>query len=335
MKGKIFMEKKFVLTEETLTIGKRTLYRIKAIRDFGSVREGDLGGFVEKERNLSHKGDCWIYNDACVFDEAYIYDNARISGVAWVCDRACIYDDAHISGIARISGRARISDNAYVYDNVYVCEKASIYGNAHVYGEAYIYGDAHIFGNACIFGKAYIHDKAQVCDNAKVYDNAHIHESSYIGGNAIVFKNANICGNARVYGEARVGEQALVQFSQLDSDLKEDLKASLRCQCNLIPEDNKVIAYKIVHKDLSSLHDRNFIYKVGKTAICENPQEDNSSCSPGLHFSNLTYWDNKCTHCLKDLIYLKAEISLEDIITIQHGKIRCRKAKILNKIEIF
>ena len=329
------MEKKFILTEETFTIGKRTLYRIKAIRDFRNVKKGDLGGFIEKERNLSQKGDCWIYNDACVFDEAYIYDNARISGVAWVCDRACIYNNARIGGIARISGRAHISDNAHVYDSVYVCEKASIYGDARVYGEAYIHGDARIFGNTCIFDSAHIHGNAQVCDKAKVYDNAHIHESSYVGGNAVVFENANIRGNARVYGEARVGEQALVQFSQLDSDLKEDLKASLRCQCNLIPEGDKVIAYKVVHKDLSSLHDRNFVYKVGKIAICENPQEDNSSCSPGLHFSNLTYWDNEAKDSLDNLIYLKAEISLEDIITIQHGKIRCRKAKILNKIEIF
>jgi hypothetical protein len=32
--------------------------------------------------------------------------------------------------------------------------------------------------------------------------------------------------------------------------------------------------------------------------------------------------------------YLIAEINVDDIITIQRGKIRCRKAKILGKVDI-
>ena len=33
--------------------------RIKALRSFMNVSKGDVGGFVEKEENLSHEGDCW------------------------------------------------------------------------------------------------------------------------------------------------------------------------------------------------------------------------------------------------------------------------------------
>lgn len=45
--------KKFELTTEFITtiFGTR-LFRIKALMDFGNVRAGDLGGFIEKEENL-------------------------------------------------------------------------------------------------------------------------------------------------------------------------------------------------------------------------------------------------------------------------------------------
>jgi hypothetical protein len=67
------MKKKYELTSESIEHAGVTLYRIKALRDFGRVKKGDLGGYVEKEANLSHEGDCWVggiakvYNEACVF----------------------------------------------------------------------------------------------------------------------------------------------------------------------------------------------------------------------------------------------------------------------------
>ena len=59
--------KKFELTAEFVTnvFGKK-LFRIKALVAFGNVEKGELGGFIEKEDNLSHDG------------------NARVSGDAWV-----------------------------------------------------------------------------------------------------------------------------------------------------------------------------------------------------------------------------------------------------------
>lgn len=65
--------KKFELTEETKKVGRVTLYRIKALRSFGNVKAGNLGGFVEKEENLSHEGNSWIYGNAKVCGDARIY----------------------------------------------------------------------------------------------------------------------------------------------------------------------------------------------------------------------------------------------------------------------
>lgn len=62
--------KKFELTtEQKINFLGRTLYRIKACISFTTasgdeVKAGDLGGFVEKEQNLSHDGKAWVYGNA-------------------------------------------------------------------------------------------------------------------------------------------------------------------------------------------------------------------------------------------------------------------------------
>lgn len=72
------MEKKYKLTEETLEIDGHVLHCIIALRSFGKVKEGELGGWIEKESNLSHEGDCWIYNDAIVYGNAKVCGNAKV-----------------------------------------------------------------------------------------------------------------------------------------------------------------------------------------------------------------------------------------------------------------
>lgn len=89
--------KKYEMTEETRTVNGRTLHRIRALKSFGNVSDGDLGGWIEKEQNLSQIGNAWVS------DNARVYDNAWVSG------------DACVSGSARVSGDARVdSTNQYL-----------------------------------------------------------------------------------------------------------------------------------------------------------------------------------------------------------------------------
>ena len=74
------MEKKYKLTEETINVNGKTLHRIEALRDFGDVKKGNKGGFIEKEENLSQSGDCWVYHNAKVSDDAVVYSNAKVYG---------------------------------------------------------------------------------------------------------------------------------------------------------------------------------------------------------------------------------------------------------------
>lgn len=297
------MEKKYILTDEIREFYGKILHRIQAVRDFDNVKTGDLGGWIEKEENLSHEGNCWIDGDA----KAY--------------DNALVYDDAHIFGNALIYGNTMVRGNALVSDNVQICGHTVIQGSAVVRGNVLVRGDALVSGNALVRGNAQVYDNALVTGYAQVCDNAQI------------YGNAKVSGNVLIYGDAIICEEMFVSYSKIDTDLRTDIAASLRGQCNLLLIKNKVIAYKIVNRNLTSLYDKNFVYKIGEIAEVENPDESNASCASGLHFSNLTYWDDNVKK-YKDKTYLVAEINVEDIITIQQGKIRCKKAKILDKVDI-
>ena len=144
------MEKKYKLTEETINVNGKTLYRIKSLKDFGNVKKGDKGGFVEKEENLSQSGDCWVYDNAKVYNNAKVFDYADIYG------NAEIFGNAIVSGKARVYGNAKVYHYAMVYDDAEVCDNAIISGNAEVYHNAAVYGNARVFGNAEICGKAEI-----------------------------------------------------------------------------------------------------------------------------------------------------------------------------------
>ena len=80
--------KKFELTTECITFLGRKLFRIKALIQFGDVNPGDLGGYVEKEENLDHDGNAWVYGNAWVCGDARICGNAQVSGDARVCGNA-------------------------------------------------------------------------------------------------------------------------------------------------------------------------------------------------------------------------------------------------------
>ena len=156
------MKKKYKLRNDLkLTHQGRTLYRIEALRSFGYIRKGDLGGYIEKEKNLSHYGNSWIYGDA------QVYGNAQVYGDAQVCGNAQVYGNAQVCVHAQVWEDAQIYGNCWVYGNARVYGKTFVYGNAEIYGDAEIYENAQVDGNAEICGNAVI-TKGQdyyVCKN--------------------------------------------------------------------------------------------------------------------------------------------------------------------------
>ena len=74
--------KKYELTEETLTVSEKTLFRIISVPELGFVKTGEFGGYIEKEENPDTKvenltkeqlaqiytGEITDWADECDFD---------------------------------------------------------------------------------------------------------------------------------------------------------------------------------------------------------------------------------------------------------------------------
>ena len=73
--------KKYELTSETKIVFGHILYRIKALSSFGYVSAGDLGGFLESEKNLSQNGNAWVSGNAEVSGDAEV---SEIGAIFWI-----------------------------------------------------------------------------------------------------------------------------------------------------------------------------------------------------------------------------------------------------------
>ena len=120
--------KKYKLIDEPNT----NLKRIVALRDFLYVKVGDKGGLIESEDNLSHDGNCWIYDNAHVSEKSVVSGNAQVFGNARVSENAHVYGDACVYGNARISENARVSEKAHVYGDACVCDNARVSGDVKI-----------------------------------------------------------------------------------------------------------------------------------------------------------------------------------------------------------
>ncbi len=199
------MEKKYEFTDETIKVitdyeaenvenKKCTLHRIRALKDFSNgffkVKKGDLGGFIEKESNLSHEGTCWVYNDAMV------YENAEVSGNGGIYENAEVY------------GNAKVYENAEVRSDAIVDDYAKVYGNARVYGDALVCDNAQVYGNAEVKGRAEVRNEAQVFGKALVFGNAEVGYFAKVYGEAMIYGEAKITGKAEI-SKGKISEERI------------------------------------------------------------------------------------------------------------------------------
>lgn len=204
------MKKYIIVHNNTLKITNNwgvetTLYRIKALKDFGDVKAGDLGGWIQTEKNLSQEGTCWVYGKSMVYDEnTRILDNAKVYN-------STIHSGTQHSGLfqTKISGYAKVYDSTIssgeIYENATIRNstiafEATVSGNAFV-GSSEIMGcKTYIAGNARVYecskiNNCEVRDDVTVChaiiDNSQIKEKATVeggwvHADSIIGGNLTV-----------------------------------------------------------------------------------------------------------------------------------------------------
>lgn len=196
--------KKYELTNETKKVGDVTLHRIRALKDFGNVVKGELGGWLESEANLSHNGNCWVDRNAMVYGNALIRKNALVTGNAVVEGNAIVSNYAEISGNAYVTGYAVVHGYARVDGHAFVSDYAEISENAYVAGRASVEGISIVKGNATITGYAYVMD-VRLSGNTTLKGNACVlDEDDYLTIQPIGSENGTltafrtICGNVEV-----------------------------------------------------------------------------------------------------------------------------------------
>ena len=96
--------KKYELTSNFKMCSGKKIFQIRALVNLkNGVKVGELGGWIEKEENLSHIGDAWVSGNAKITGDACVTDNAWVSGDAWVTDNAWVTGKAHVAGNAWVS----------------------------------------------------------------------------------------------------------------------------------------------------------------------------------------------------------------------------------------
>lgn len=100
------MTRKYKYTGETRSLSPVSkVNQIQALRDIPrhNVKKGDIGGWIQFERNLSHYGDAWVA------------DNARVVGsLTEVTGDALIADNAFVNIRSKVSGESIVSGNAVI-----------------------------------------------------------------------------------------------------------------------------------------------------------------------------------------------------------------------------
>lgn len=175
--------KKYELIDESIRRLGVTLYRIRALRDFGNVKKGALGGFVQSEANLSHYGDSWVYDDAKVFDRARVIENGKVFYNAEVMGKAIISKNSRVSYRACVTGKAILTDFAHVDDNASVCGRAIIKEHAKISADAWIGENAIVSKHSCVSGNAYVSHNAEIAVDMPVSflkTTAFIHDDALI-----------------------------------------------------------------------------------------------------------------------------------------------------------
>lgn len=180
-------DKFIMLSGDYKVINGQTVYRIKALKDFGMVKKDSLGGYIAKESNLSFKEDSWAW----VGGEAVVMDNASVLGHAHVTDHAIIAGNSMVKDGAVVCGNAEINGNCFVMRSAVVTNSVKLNGKVVVTDDVIITedvsldGEIRAYGIATISGDVEIEGKADIGFNIGNKDDFIIYKNPYHPGHVI------------------------------------------------------------------------------------------------------------------------------------------------------
>ncbi len=140
--------KKYELLEDDAIVREgRKLYRIRALRDVSDdVQEGEKGGYVESEANLSQEGTCWLFDEACAYEDARVEGDALLWGYATLRGKAKLFEKARLCGHAIVQGEAKVGGGSMLKGKTCVSGQANLQGNVGLLDHVHVDGQAQLEG---------------------------------------------------------------------------------------------------------------------------------------------------------------------------------------------
>ena len=162
-----------------------TLYRIRALRDFGDVKAGELGGYIQHYGNLAHGGTSWVGGDAKVCGRAVVFGNGQIDELVEMSCRGAVYGDAKVTCDSIVTGNAKVFGNARIDGWSVITDNAIVSGNAEIV-RGWIREDAIITGDTRI---EYTHDYHRVSPQCEIKGNTVLCCDEYFDGSVMIDSN--------------------------------------------------------------------------------------------------------------------------------------------------
>ena len=190
--------RKYEMTNITMEFEERTLYRVRALKNFRNVKAGDLGGWVSGKHNLSQEGDCWIYDEAKCMDNARMYHNSAMYNNAVMCD----FSEMH--GCSEMHNYSAMLDNSRMYN----C--SAMYDNSRMYNDSKMYNNSRMFDNSAMYNNAVMLDNSKMFENSRMYRDSRLKNKENLYGKLVTkvdrFIEINNTGGRIVTGVLKDGK---------------------------------------------------------------------------------------------------------------------------------
>lgn len=287
-----------ILYDNHILFEGKTLYQIKALRDivpsnhsFPKIFKGDLGGYVETEKNLSQEGNCWIYKNSKVFGLATVQDDAIAWGHTYIQDNAIVCNNAVIK-TSMIYDSSIIKDNAVINCGSAVRNNSSIGGSAKIEASS-IFDNAKIFGKTAII-KSIVKDEATLTGDTISIINSQIKGRVNISGYANII-NSVIEGSVALGNSVNISGHTTIMTSVVEGNVVFRNSVSVSpCSCisgNITIEGDVIVGEGCIIK--GNTHISGFLTLLKETVININKEHLPLGQTYFSNKNHLFYYSNK------------------------------------------
>ena len=193
--------RKYEITDITMRFEGRTLYRIRALKNFSNVKKGNLGGWVSSEDNLSQEGDCWIYDEAKCMDNARMHDNSKM------------YNNSVMYEYSAMHGNSKMCNNSKMYDDSEMHDDSRMYDHSMMYDHSKMYDHSEMNDYSIMYNNSEMHGYSKMRDNSTMYNNSKIYDYSIMHGNSTMYEDSEMHDEEVLYGKLASKVDEFVEIS--------------------------------------------------------------------------------------------------------------------------